>query len=80
MRGLIPTYWYQETSVTMPKPPILLNRVDPNYLATEVCLLQLILLLVLLVLLFVVQFFLFIYSIYFNSQTLFYKSKIKLNK
>ncbi|RYY81331.1 hypothetical protein EON63_15655 [archaeon] len=26
MRGSIPTYWYQETSVTMPKPPILINR------------------------------------------------------
>lgn len=36
MRGSIPTYWYQETSVTMPKPPILINRVDPDYLATEV--------------------------------------------
>jgi hypothetical protein len=35
MRGSIPTYWYQETSVTMPKPPILLNRVDPDYLATQ---------------------------------------------
>ena len=36
MRGSIPTYWYQETSVTMPKPPILVDRVDPNYLATQV--------------------------------------------
>ena len=36
MRGSIPTYWYQETSVTMPKPPILINRVDPDYLATQV--------------------------------------------
>lgn len=35
MRGSIPTYWYQETSVTMPKPPILINRVDPDYLATQ---------------------------------------------
>lgn len=35
MRGSIPTYWHQETSVTMPKPPILLNRVDPDYLATQ---------------------------------------------
>jgi hypothetical protein len=35
MRGSIPTYWYQETSVTMPKPPILINRVDPEYLATQ---------------------------------------------
>lgn len=34
VRGSIPTYWYQETSVTMPKPPILINRVDPDYLAT----------------------------------------------
>ena len=36
MRGSIPTYWYQETSVTMPKPPILINRMDPDYQATEV--------------------------------------------
>jgi hypothetical protein len=35
MRGSIPTYWHQETSVTMPKPPILLNRIDPDYLATQ---------------------------------------------
>jgi SacI homology domain len=35
MRGSIPTYWYQETSVTMPKPPILVNRIDPAYLATQ---------------------------------------------
>jgi hypothetical protein len=26
---------YQETSVTMPKPPIVLNRVDPNYTSTQ---------------------------------------------
>jgi phosphatidylinositol 3,5-bisphosphate 5-phosphatase len=37
-RGSIPTYWYQETSVTNPKPPILVDRIDPNYLATQVCL------------------------------------------
>lgn len=41
MRASIPTYWYQETSVTMPKPPILINRVDPDYRATEVSLLNL---------------------------------------
>jgi phosphatidylinositol 3,5-bisphosphate 5-phosphatase len=35
MRGSIPTYWYQETSVTNPKPPILVDRIDPNYLATQ---------------------------------------------
>jgi len=35
MRGSIPTYWHQETSVTMPKPPILINRIDPDYLATQ---------------------------------------------
>lgn len=35
VRGSIPTYWYQETSVTNPKPPILINRVDPKYLATQ---------------------------------------------
>ena len=36
VRGSIPTYWYQETSVTMPKPPILLNRRDSSYLASKV--------------------------------------------
>jgi hypothetical protein len=35
MRGSIPTYWKQETSVTIPKPPILIDRVDPSYLATQ---------------------------------------------
>lgn len=35
MRGSIPTYWHQETSVTVPKPPILVNRIDPSYLATQ---------------------------------------------
>ena len=35
MRGSIPTYWTQESSVTMPKPPIVLNRVDPTYRATQ---------------------------------------------
>jgi len=35
MRGSIPTYWTQESSVTMPKPPIVLNRVDPTYKATQ---------------------------------------------
>ena len=34
-RGSIPTYWSQETSVTMPKPPILLSRRDPAYTATK---------------------------------------------
>ena len=36
MRGSIPTYWAQETSVTMPKPPILVNRIDSTYLATRI--------------------------------------------
>lgn len=36
MRGSIPTYWAQESSVTMPKPPIVLNRVDPTYRATQI--------------------------------------------
>jgi phosphatidylinositol 3,5-bisphosphate 5-phosphatase len=36
VRGSIPTYWTQESSVTMPKPPIELNRVDPTYRATQV--------------------------------------------
>jgi phosphatidylinositol 3,5-bisphosphate 5-phosphatase len=35
MRGSIPTFWTQESSVTMPKPPIELNRVDPTYTATQ---------------------------------------------
>ena len=35
MRGSIPTFWTQETSVTMPKPPIVLNRIDPTYTATK---------------------------------------------
>jgi len=35
MRGSIPTYWTQESSVTMPKPPIILNRIDPTYKATQ---------------------------------------------
>lgn len=35
MRGSIPTFWTQESSVTMPKPPIELNRVDPTYKATQ---------------------------------------------
>lgn len=35
VRGSIPTYWTQESSVTMPKPPIELNRVDPTYQATR---------------------------------------------
>lgn len=35
MRGSIPTFWAQETSLTMPKPPITLSRMDPDYLATQ---------------------------------------------
>lgn len=35
VRGSIPTYWSQESSVTMPKPPIEINRVDPTYTATQ---------------------------------------------
>ncbi|CAM9112844.1 unnamed protein product [Choristocarpus tenellus] len=35
MRGSIPTFWTQESSVTMPKPPIVLSRVDPMYTATQ---------------------------------------------
>ena len=35
MRGSIPVYWTQESSVTMPKPPIVLNRVDPTYQASQ---------------------------------------------
>lgn len=35
VRGSIPTFWTQESSVTMPKPPIEINRVDPTYKATQ---------------------------------------------
>ena len=35
VRGSIPTFWTQESSLTMPKPPIVLNRVDPTYKATQ---------------------------------------------
>jgi phosphatidylinositol 3,5-bisphosphate 5-phosphatase len=35
LAGSIPTYWTQESSVTMPKPPIELNRVDLTYHATQ---------------------------------------------
>lgn len=34
VRGSIPTFWTQETSVTNPKPPIILPRVDPSYSAS----------------------------------------------
>ena len=34
-RGSIPTYWAQETSVTIPKPPIQISRYDPTFLATR---------------------------------------------
>ena len=35
VRGSIPTYWSQESSIAQPKPPIELNRVDPTYTATQ---------------------------------------------
>lgn len=35
MRGSIPTFWSQETSVAMPKPPIKRQRFDPWYNATR---------------------------------------------
>lgn len=34
MRGSIPTYWQQETSLTQPKPPIVINRLDSDYKPT----------------------------------------------
>ncbi|CAH0516458.1 unnamed protein product [Peronospora belbahrii] len=34
-RGSIPVFWSQETSATLPKPPIVLNRVDPTYNSTQ---------------------------------------------
>ncbi len=35
MRGSIPTFWTQESGVTIPKPPIVLSRVDTTYFATQ---------------------------------------------
>ncbi|CAM9514219.1 unnamed protein product [Discosporangium mesarthrocarpum] len=35
MRGSIPIFWTQESSMTLPKPPIVLSRVDPMYTATQ---------------------------------------------
>jgi hypothetical protein len=35
MRGSIPIFWSQESSVTVPKPPIELNRVDPTYRSSQ---------------------------------------------
>ena len=35
-RGSLPVFWWQESSMTMPKPPIELNRVDPTYRATQI--------------------------------------------
>jgi len=35
MRGSIPTFWSQETSVAQPKPPIKRHRFDPWYNATR---------------------------------------------
>jgi len=35
VRGSIPVYWAQESSVALPKPPITLSRVDPMYKATQ---------------------------------------------
>ncbi|TMW66258.1 hypothetical protein Poli38472_004023 [Pythium oligandrum] len=34
-RGSIPVFWTQETSATLPKPPIVLNRIDPTYTASR---------------------------------------------
>eukprot|EP00516_Mucochytrium_quahogii_P003421 CAMPEP_0203756672 /NCGR_PEP_ID=MMETSP0098-20131031/9906_1 /ASSEMBLY_ACC=CAM_ASM_000208 /TAXON_ID=96639 /ORGANISM=" , Strain NY0313808BC1" /LENGTH=1028 /DNA_ID=CAMNT_0050648633 /DNA_START=519 /DNA_END=3602 /DNA_ORIENTATION=- len=35
VRGSIPTFWSQETSVATPKPPIKRNRFDPWYTSTK---------------------------------------------
>ncbi|CAM9180188.1 unnamed protein product, partial [Hapterophycus canaliculatus] len=35
MRGSIPTFWTQESSISIPKPPIVNRRVDPMYSATQ---------------------------------------------
>lgn len=35
VRGSIPTFWLQESSVTIPKPPIDIFRIDPTYSATR---------------------------------------------
>lgn len=34
-QGSIPIFWSQESSVTMPKPPIELSRIDSTYTATR---------------------------------------------
>lgn len=36
MRGSIPTFWTQESAISIPKPPIVNSRVDPMYSATQV--------------------------------------------
>ncbi|CAM9094825.1 unnamed protein product [Laminaria digitata] len=35
MRGSIPTFWTQESAISIPKPPIVNSRVDPMYSATQ---------------------------------------------
>jgi len=35
VRGSIPTFWTQEVSVSVPKPPIKMTRFDPFYMATK---------------------------------------------
>ena len=35
VRGSIPIFWTQATSVTLPKPPIIVDRVDPTYTASQ---------------------------------------------
>lgn len=35
VRGSIPTYWAQESSLTLPKPPIIVTRTDNSYVATR---------------------------------------------
>ena len=35
VRGSVPVHWSQETSVTIPKPPIILHKADPSYAATK---------------------------------------------
>lgn len=36
MRGSIPTFWMQKSSISTPKPDIVNSRVDPLYSATQV--------------------------------------------
>lgn len=36
-RGSIPLHWYQDQSLTSPKPMVYMTRTDPTYESTAVC-------------------------------------------